>query len=244
MANHLDLEEQEQLDQLKHFWKQYGNLITWSLILVLGAFASWNFYQYWQRSQATQAAAMYDEVERVVTSADAAKIDRVFTDMKERFASTTYAQQAGLLVAKQYYSVGNVEAAKAALGWVADKSSDPGYQAIAKLRLAGVLIESKAFDDALKQLSGSFPASFDALVADRKGDILLLQGKKAAAITEYEKAFKNFDDRIEYRRLVAVKLNSLGVDPQSGSNADSGTAVSKNVGAVPAADALAPEGKK
>lgn len=244
MANHLDLEEQEQLDQLKHFWKQYGNFITWLLILVLGAFASWNFYQYWQRSQATQAAAMYDEVERVVKSADSAKIDRAFADMKDRFASTAYAQQAGLLVAKQYYNAGNVDAAKAALDWVADKSSDPGYQAIAKLRLAGILMESKAFDAALKQLSGSFPANFDALVADRKGDILLLQGKKAEARVEYEKAFKNFEERTEYRRLVEVKLNSLGVDPQSSSEADRGVAGSKSAGAVPVAEATAPEGKK
>ena len=215
MANQLDLEEQEQLDQLKHFWKQYGNLITWALIAVLGAYASWNFYQYWQRSQAQQAAAMYDEVERVVKAADVTKIDRVFADIKDRFGSTTYAQQAGLLVAKQYYSVGNLEAAKAALGWVADKASDPGYQAVARLRLAAVLMESKAFDDALKQLSGSFPANFEALVADRKGDILLLQGKKKEAIVEYARAYKNFDERTEYRRLVEVKLNSLGVDPQS-----------------------------
>lgn len=225
MANQLDLEEQEQLDQLKHFWKQYGNAITWALIVVLGTFAGWNFYQYWQRSQASQAAAMYDEVERVVKSADTAKIDRVFADIKDRFASTTYAQQAGLLVAKQYYSAGNVEAAKSALSWVADKSSDAGYQAIAKLRLAGVLMESKAFDEALKQLTGSFPANFEALVADRKGDILLLQGKKKEAIAEYSKAYKSFDERTDYRRLVEVKLNSLGVDPQS-------------------ADGLAPEGKK
>jgi predicted negative regulator of RcsB-dependent stress response len=233
VANQLDLEEQEQLDQLKHFWQQYGNAITWVLILVLGAFASWNFYQYWQRSQATQAAAMYDEVERVVRSADNAKIDRVFADIKDRFGSTTYAQQAGLLVAKQYYSAGNVEAAKAALSWVADKSSHPGYQAIAKLRLAGVMVETKAFDDALKQLSGSFPVNFDALVADRKGDIFLLQGKKAQALAEYEKAYKNFEERTEYRRLVEVKLNSLGVDP-------SGGVTSKEAGA----DASASKGKK
>jgi predicted negative regulator of RcsB-dependent stress response len=244
MANHLDLEEQEQLDQLKHFWKQYGNLITWSLIVVLGAFASWNFYQYWQRNQSTQAAAMYDEVERVVQSADIAKIDRVFTDMKERFGSTTYAQQAGLLVAKQYYIAGNFEAAKSALGWVADKSSDPGYQAIAKLRLAAVLTESKAFDAALTQLSGSFPANFDALVADRKGDIFLLQGKRTEALVEYEKSFKNFDDRTEYRRLVEVKLNSLGVDPQIGSGASVGAAASKSANAASVADAAVSEGKK
>lgn len=231
MANHLDLEEQEQLDQLKHFWKQYGNLITWALIVVLGAFASWNFYQYWQRSQATQAAAMYDEVERVVQSADTAKIDRAFGDMKERFASTSYAQQAGLLVAKRYYSAGQLDAAKSALTWVADKASDPGYQALAKLRLAAILMDTKALDEALKQLSGSFPASFEALVADRQGDILLLQGKRKEAIAAYEKAFKTFEGRTEYRRLVEVKLNSLGVDPQS-------------AGEALKAVVAAPEGKK
>jgi predicted negative regulator of RcsB-dependent stress response len=237
MANHLDLEEQEQLDQLKHFWKQYGNAITWALIVVLGAFASWNFYQYWQRSQATQAAAMYDEVERVLKSADAAKIDRVFADMKDRFTSTTYAQQAGLLVAKQYYSVGNADAAKATLGWVADRSTDRGYQAIAKLRLAGLHVESKAFDDALALLSGSFPVGFVALVADRKGDIFLLQGKKLDAVAEYEKAFRGFDEHTEYRRLVEVKLNSLGVDPLSTSLVRSGAA-------APVIGVQAPEGTK
>lgn len=244
MANQLDLEEQEQLDQLKHFWKSYGNAITWAMIVVLGAFASWNFYQYWQRSQATQAAVMYDEVERVVASADTAKIDRVFADMKDRFAATTYAHQAGLLVAKHYYSVGNVEAAKSALTWVVDKSSDPGYQAIAKLRMAGLLMDSKAFDEALKQLSGSFPASFEALVADRRGDILLLQGKKKEAIAEYEKSYKAFEDRTEYRRLVEVKLNSLGVDPLAGSDIRSGVVGATNTEAVPAANASTPEGKK
>ena len=64
-TQHLDLEEQEQLDQLKHFWKQYGNLITWVLIAVLGAYAGWNGYQYWQRSQAAQASALYGEIERL-----------------------------------------------------------------------------------------------------------------------------------------------------------------------------------
>ncbi len=216
MANHLDLEEQEQLDQLRHFWKQYGNLISWALIVVLGALASWNFYQYWQRSQATQAAAMYDEVERAVRGADGAKIDRAFADMKDRFSSTTFAQQAGLLVAKQYYELGNRDAAKAALSWVAEKSSDPGYQAVAKLRWASILIETKAFDDALKVLNGTFPVNFDALVADRKGDLFFAQGKKSQAIEEYSKAYTLFDELTEYRRLVEVKLNSLGIDPRAG----------------------------
>jgi predicted negative regulator of RcsB-dependent stress response len=186
------------------------------LIVILGAFASWNVYQYWQRSQAAQAAAMFDEVERVLKSSDPARIDRVFGDIKSKFGATAYAQQAGLLVAKQYYSAGNAQGASSALTWVAENASDPGYQALAKLRLASVLAESKGFDEALKQLSGSFPANFEALVADRKGDILILQGKKVEAQAEYRKAYKSFDEGTEYRRLVEVKLNSLGVDPQSG----------------------------
>lgn len=213
MANHLDLEEQEQIDQLKHFWKQYGNGITWLLILVLGAVGGWNAYQQWQRSQAVQSSAMYDEVERAAKVGDMAKLDRVFGDIKEKFGSTTYAQQAGLLAAKQYHSAGNVDAAKQALHWVAEKSSDPGYQAIAKLRLAGVLADAKAYDEAMVQLSGSFPANFEALVADRKGDILLLQSKKAEALAEYAKAYQRFDANTQYRRLVEIKMNSLGVDP-------------------------------
>ncbi len=212
MANELDLEEQEQIDQIKHFWKQYGNAITWVLIVVLGAFAGWNFYQYWQRSQASQAAVLFDELEKTVQAADPNRIDRVFADMKERFPSTAYAQQAGLLVAKQYVSLGQLDQAKAALSWVADKSADSGYQAVAKLRLSAIFLEGKKFDEALQQLSGVFPASFEALVADRKGDVLLIKGDKTQAIAEYEKAYRLLDARSDYRRLVEVKLNAQGVD--------------------------------
>jgi predicted negative regulator of RcsB-dependent stress response len=213
MAKHLDLEQQEQLDELKHFWKQYGDFITWGLIIVLGAFAAWNGYQYWQRSQAAQASVMYDEVDRSVQSGDIAKIDRSLADMKERFGGTTYAQQAGLLAARAYYDKGNIDASRAALTWVAEKSSDESYQAIARLRLAGLLLEKKAYDEALQQASGTFPKAFTALAADRRGDIFVAQGKKAEARAEYEKAYKELDERAEYRRLVEVKLNALGVDP-------------------------------
>ena len=213
MAKHLDLEEQEQLDELKHFWKQYGNLITWALIAVLGTFAAWNGFQYWQRNQSAQSAVMFDEIERAVQAGDAARTDRALADMRDRFGSTTYAHQAGLLVAKAYLDKGNADAARAALAWVADKASDPGYQAIARLRLAGILMEKKSYDEAMQQLSGVFPKDFQGLVADRRGDILMVRGKKADAKIEYEKAWKALDERADYRRLVEVKLNALGVDP-------------------------------
>ena len=210
MANHLDLEEQEQLDELKHFWKQYGNAITWVLIIALSIFAAWNGYQQWERSQAVQAAGMYDEVERVVATGDVAMAERAFGDMKERFARTAYAQQAGLLLAKLAVDKAKPEAAKSALTWVAEKSTDEGYAAIAKLRLAGLLIGEKAFDAALKLLEGSPSTEFVALFADRRGDVYAIQNKPAEAKAEYQKAYAAFDERSEYRRLVEIKLNAYG----------------------------------
>ena len=212
---HLDLEEQEQLDQLKHFWRQYGNSITWVLIAVLAAVAGWNLYQYWQRSQATQAAAMYDEVERIAVTGDVAKLERALGDMKDKFATTTYAQQAGLLAAKVYVDAGKLDAAKGALLWVAEKSSDEGYQAVARLRLAGVLIETKSYDEAVKQLAGNFHADFASLAADRRGDVYLAQGKKTEAVAEYLKAYKGLGEGSEYRRLIDVKLAALGASVQA-----------------------------
>ena len=214
MAKHLDLEEQEQLAEIKHFWNEYGNLITWVAIVVFGSIAAWNGWQYWQRTQAAQAAALYDEVERAAQAGDMTRVERAFSDMKDKFGRTSYAQQAGLLAARVLVDKGNTDAAKAALTWVADKTSDEGYEAVARLRLASILVEAKAYDEALKQLSGPIPKEFEPLAADRRGDVYNLQGKKAEAKAEYSKAYKGFDERSEYRRLVEVKLSALGVDPQ------------------------------
>jgi predicted negative regulator of RcsB-dependent stress response len=222
MANHLDLEEQEQLEQLKHFWNQYGNLITWILIAVLAAIAAWNGYQYWQRNQAAQAAAMFDEVERVTRSADPEKTERAFNDMKDRFASTLYTQQAGLLVAKSLSDAGKADQARNVLSWVAEHAADPAYASLARLRLSSLLLESKSYAEALRVLEAATAPGFQALVADRRGDIYLTQGMKAQAKEEFVKAYKTMDERAEYRRLVEVKLNALGIDPAAAAPGEAG----------------------
>lgn len=214
MANHLDLEEQEQLDQLKHFWKQYGNWINSALIVVLGAVASWNGYQYWQRSQSVQASAMFDEVERVTKAGDPLKVERAFADMKARFGKTVFTQQAALMVAKMAYDSGKPELAKVTLEWLAANATDEGYGSVARLRLSALLIEAKAYDDALKVLTASVTPDFAALVDDRRGDIYVLKNAPDEAKTAYQKAYTAFDAQSEYRRLVGVKLNALGVNPE------------------------------
>ena len=213
MANQLDLEEQEQLDQLKHFWNTWGTLISSVLVVVFGALAAWNGYQFWQNRQATQASALFDAVEVAVQTGDHTRVEQAFGDIRGKYAGTVQAAQAGLMVAKLEMGEDQPDAAKAALEWTAKNASDEGYRAIARLRLASVLLEQKAYDAALQTLSEKFPLEMHAVVADRKGDVLLLQGKNTEAAAEYSSAYAAFSDSVEYRRLVEVKLNALGIKP-------------------------------
>lgn len=212
MAKHLDLEEQEQLDQLKHFWAQYGNLITWVLIAVFGSLAAWNGWNYWQRSQATKAAALYDEIDSAALARDAERMERALAEMKSGYGGTTYATQAALLAAKTLHDTGKIDAARQALSWVAESASDKAYQAVARLRLAGLDVESNALDQALKTLEAPVPKAFEPLVADRRGDVLMAQGKTDEAKAQYQAAWNGFNEQAEYRRLVEIKLAALGVD--------------------------------
>jgi predicted negative regulator of RcsB-dependent stress response len=215
MAKALDLEEQEQLDQLKHFWNRYGNLITWLLIVVLGGYAAWNGYQYWQRDQATKAAVLFDEVERAVTAGDVARVERSFADMKDKFGGTHYAHQAAMLSAKTLQAKDKADAARAALKWVAESAPDPAYRDIARLRLSALLLDAGSNDEALAQLSAPFTPAMVGLAADLRGDILHVKGQKSEAVTAYQSAWQQLIDSPDYRRLVQAKLNALGVDPEA-----------------------------
>ncbi|MEK8050551.1 tetratricopeptide repeat protein [Ideonella sp. DXS22W] len=213
MATALDLQEQEQLDELKAFWKKYGNPITWLITVVLMAFAAWNGWNWYQRDQGAKAAAMFDALDQAAVAGDADKAGRVFNDLKERYPRTVMAQQGGLLAAKLQAEKGQTDAAKATLGWVAENGSEDEYRAIAGLALAGVLLDAKQPDVALKALDAVKAPTFAGLVADRRGDALLALNKPAEAKAAYQAAWKAIDEKIDYRRLVEAKLTALGAAP-------------------------------
>jgi predicted negative regulator of RcsB-dependent stress response len=213
MATHLDLQEQEQVDALKAFWQQYGNLITWALVAALLVYSGITGWQWYQREQSARAGAMFDELDRAVNAGDVDKAARVFSDLKERYARTAYAQQAGVLAAKLQFDKGKGDDARASLNWVIEHAIEDEYRTLAHLRLAALMLDAKQYDDALKQLDAVPDGPFAALAADRRGDVLLAQGKKPEARAAYERAHKLMDDKVEYRRLVDAKLTALGAAP-------------------------------
>ena len=141
-------------------------------------------------------------------------MEQAFNDLRTRHGGTTQASQAALLVARVLQASGKEDQAKEALDWITSHASDEGYRAIGRLRLTSILIAQGAYDQALAQLSADFPPEFAGSVADRRGDVQSLLGKRNEAIAQYQLAYRSFGPSVEYRSLVEVKLNAMGVRPE------------------------------
>lgn len=215
MVTNLDHTEQEQLDQLKHLWNRFGNLVSTVICVAALAYLGWFGWNWWQGQQAAKAAAMFDEFARAETAGDAERTTRIFNDLKDRYGSTAFAGQAGLLAARVQFDKGQLDQAASSLAWVAENASEPPYKAMARLRLAGILLDQKKYDDALKQLSQIDAPDFLALADDRRGDVYMAQGKRTEAKDSYAKAWQAMDPTADYRRVIEAKLTALGAPPQA-----------------------------
>jgi predicted negative regulator of RcsB-dependent stress response len=204
-----DLEEQEQLATLKAWWEKYGNLTTWVVIAVLAAYSGWQGWNYYQRNQAGAASALYDELQSAVQAKDNAKVLRAAGDMESKFGGTVYAPMAALVAAKSSFEANDLKSAKLHLQWTADHGADE-FKALAKIRLAGVLLDEKAYDEALKALAGDVPPQFAGAIADRKGDILAAQNKLAEARAAYQAALDSTDKKNPGRQLIQLKFEAIG----------------------------------
>ncbi|MCD2516016.1 tetratricopeptide repeat protein [Massilia sp. G4R7] len=204
-----DLEEQEQIASFKAFWARFGNIILWVLIIALGSYAGYNYWNSHKRNQAVEASALYDELQVSLAANDNAKVQRIAGDIQKKYEGTAYAQMAALGAAKTAFEANDLKTAKAQLQWAVDKGNDE-YKAVAKLRLAGVLLDEKSYDAALKLLNDSFPAAFSAEVSDRKGDVLVAQNKLAEARQAYTAAYAAMPKENPGRQLVQVKLEAIG----------------------------------
>lgn len=210
-----DLEEQEQLESLKRWWKKHGNWITWVLIAVLGCYAVYAYWGYYQRKQTAQASQLYYEMQNAVMSDDNERALRVVKDTQEKFGRTAYAPMVTLVAAKMAYEENKVDVAKTQLQWVVDNAKQDGYKAIARLRLAGILLDEKAYDEGLKLLSAGFPEPFVGLAEDRKGDFLVAQNKLDDARTAYRTALEKTSPDDPGRQLIQLKLEEIGIPPDS-----------------------------
>jgi predicted negative regulator of RcsB-dependent stress response len=206
-----DLEEQEQLAALKAWWRQYGNLVLTTIVIACLAIAAWLWWTGGQRTKAAQASQIYAELQRAAGAKDLKKVRDATGTLLESFPRTIYAPLAALASAKAHFDANDLKTARVQLQWAMDNARDPEVQAIARLRLATLLIDEKAYDDALKVLDAKHDEAFAPRFLEVRGDVLAASGRKADARAAYRAALEKTDARDPAaRELLQLKLDGLG----------------------------------
>ncbi|HEX4918728.1 MAG TPA: tetratricopeptide repeat protein [Limnobacter sp.] len=207
-----DLEEQEQLANLKAFWAKYGNFILTVLILVFGAFAAKNGWEWWQARQSTEAVLVYEKLESAARSGDLDLMAKIQATLQDEHGGSNYAPRGALLAARVYVDEGKTDQAQAALQWTVENTELDEYAATARLLLSGLLLEEGEYPEA-KALLGKNVAGFEGLFHDRLGDIALAQQDTVTAKKEYELALERIQANSPWKAVIERKIAAL---PKSG----------------------------
>jgi len=205
-----DLEEQETIDDVKAWWASYGKYVSAALVTVAIVVIGVQGWRWYQRTQAEKASVLYQAVSQAVRGNEPAKAKEPATQLVEQYGGTAYAPRAVLLYAKLLYDSGDKTGAKSQLQWVVDHAADEELKAIARFRLAQVLLDEKQYDEALKTLDAKTDEAFAAVYADLRGDVLAAAGKNTDARGAYQAALAKLDVKSGYRTFVQVKLDALG----------------------------------
>lgn len=222
-----DLEEQEQIAEFKAWWKQYGSLLTFVIMAAAVVVLAWRGWNWYQRNQAEQASNIYQALQQAVQSGDTQRVKAASGELTEKFSGTRYAALGALVAAKATKDAGDARTAKAQLQWAVDNGKDE-IRDLARLHLVTLLIDEKAYDEALKLLEGGVTPAFSARFIDSRGDVLSAQGKKDEARKAYQSALETLagQDRQNdgansqswqlqsgavYREIIQQKLDALGV---------------------------------
>ena len=206
-----DLEEQEKLDALRAWWDRYGTLIA---VVVIGAvliFAGWRAWQWYQGHQASQAMGYFEALENAAmqqTEDSTPRIKAASATLRKDFPDSGYTSRGILIAAAALKTQGDLDGAREQLEWLISKGGDPALVPLARLRLAGILLEQKQYDEALARLEPAAPA-FEGLYADRRGDILVAQGKKDEAIEAWQTAIAQLGDD-PLVQVIQLKIDANG----------------------------------
>ena len=185
--------------------------MTTALTVVLIALAAWQAWNYYQRNQAAQASGLYDAVQKAAAANDLKQVRESAGVMLEQYPRTSYAAMAALVSAKAHFQGGDLKTAHAQLAWVAENARDEALQDIARLRLASVMLDEKAYDDALKVLEVKHGAAFDAQFLATRGDVLVAQGKNDEARGAYTAALGKADPKDGgMSAFIQLRLDALG----------------------------------
>ncbi len=209
-----DLEEQEKIDALKGWWKENRNQVVMAALAGLVLYAGITGWKSWKASQADQAANQFLTFQQASTAAqgDPLKIQAAARTLETASPHSPFASRAALMAAVALANADKKAEAQVELQWVVDHASEAELVSLARIRLAGLLADQQKYDPALALLATGVDAGFATLAGDRRGDILLAQGKVVEARAAYRSALETAEGSSPLKAGLQTKVDALGGD--------------------------------
>ena len=202
------LSEKEQIEMFRQWWRENGWYLVGGIGIGVLGLLGWNRYNAYVDTQAEEAAAIYVELREAVGDDDMGGARNLLNELRDDFPSSPYTDQGGLLVALVRLDAGQVDGAIDELRWVMESTGDPELALIARLRLARVLAQDEAYDEALTVLDVA-PGSFSARYNEVRGDIHAAIGDADSARAAYSAALNAEETGFVDRNLVQLKMDAL-----------------------------------
>ncbi len=146
-----EIDEDVRRDQLKKIWDKYSILIIAGAILIIAAVGGWRGYQYLEAKKAAEAGAAFDKASELSEQNKHTEAEAAFADLAAK-APAGYRTLARLRVAAEAASRDPQAAAKLYDEIAADRSVGAPEQDLARVRAAGLLLETAAYSDMLQRL--------------------------------------------------------------------------------------------
>ena len=200
------IEEEQEINQLKDWWKENGKTIIVAFILGVGGMFGWRYWQSHQAEQIAQASAQYDALIYSAQQDEQAKKANI-EQFVQANSKTAYAVFALLDEAKKATEKQDFAAAEVNLNQALTQSQDEVLTSIVALRLSAVQFQLGQLDNALTTLNQVKGESFNARKAILTGDIQVAKGDKVAAKNSFEQAQQS-GSQLE-QQMAKMKLNNL-----------------------------------
>jgi len=198
----VDNTEEEQVEQIKKWWNSNGKQIIAGAVIGLAGIWGWNTYSDYQDNQSLNARSLY--LSYASDSNNLGAYDKLTTD----FSSSSYSDQAILLMAKYLFDAGSYTQA---LGVIKPLINNPSsiIANTAALRAASIHLQLGQHDQALLILEGQSEDGFSGLIYNLMGDIYLDIGNRAEAQKYYSLAIDNVTENSNLTQLIQIKLDDL-----------------------------------
>lgn len=207
MAAHL--EEQQELDNFKYFWKSTGRWLFALLIAAALGYLGYTMYKSHKASQSQEAAEVLAKiVDKMQAKASQAEVNADLTNLQQNYPDSIAAAQATLMAAATEYDARRYDVAEGHLNWVLKNQKAPLVQALAAQRLGIVLLQQKKYDAAIAALNTKVEADFEPLLLEAKGDVYAAQNKTKEAAQSYQQALEKLPKDAIERELLQMKLDS------------------------------------